>query len=124
MISRHLIEGGVYFMLPIYLLTIIVVALSLWTIFLRLKNRQQKTIPTDKNLVNAILFLGSLGFIWGMLGQIIGFMQIADVIQVHGDIAPSLIAGGIKVSLLTTTYGTILLLFSGIMWFVLKSTSK
>lgn len=111
-------------MLPIYLLTIIVVALSLWTIFLRLKNRQQKTIPTDKNLVNAILFLGSLGFIWGMLGQIIGFMQIADVIQVHGDIAPSLIAGGIKVSLLTTTYGTILLLFSGIMWFVLKSTSK
>lgn len=124
MISRHLIEGGIYYMLPIYLLTIIVVVLSLWTIFLRLKNRQKKTIPTDKNLVNSILFLGSLGFIWGMLGQIIGFMQIADVIQEHGNIAPALIAGGIKVSLLTTTYGTILLLFSGIIWFVLKSTSK
>lgn len=124
MITRHLIEGGIYYMLPIYLLTIIIVALSLWTLFLRRKSSQKSSKPMEKGLINTIIFLGSLGFIWGMLGQIIGFMQIADVIHEYGDIAPSIIAGGIKVSMLTTAYGTILLLISGIIWFTLKSTSK
>jgi biopolymer transport protein ExbB len=52
------------------------------------------------------LFIGiapSLGF----LGTVIGMIQAFDAIQAAGDISPNVVAGGMKVALITTVGGLI-----------------
>ena len=41
------------------------------------------------------------------MGTVIGMIEAFDAIEVAGDISPSLVAGGIKVALLTTVFGLI-----------------
>jgi len=43
----------------------------------------------------------------GFMGTVIGMIQAFDDIQQAGDISPSLVAGGIKMALLTTVFGLI-----------------
>ena len=43
----------------------------------------------------------------GFLGTVIGMVAAFDAIEAAGDISPSLVAGGIKVALLTTVFGLI-----------------
>lgn len=43
----------------------------------------------------------------GFLGTVVGMIQAFDAIEAAGDIAPSLVAGGIKVALITTVFGLI-----------------
>lgn len=43
----------------------------------------------------------------GFLGTVVGMIQAFDAIEVAGDISPGLVAGGIKVALLTTVFGLI-----------------
>lgn len=60
----------------------------------------------EKNLSWISLFIAiapSLGF----LGTVIGMIQAFDNIQLHGDINPSIVAGGMKFALITTVGGLI-----------------
>ena len=41
------------------------------------------------------------------MGTVIGMIGAFDAIEAAGDISPSLVAGGIKVALLTTVFGLI-----------------
>lgn len=43
----------------------------------------------------------------GFLGTVIGMIEAFDAIEIAGDISPSLVAGGIKVALITTVGGLI-----------------
>ncbi|MCB0514757.1 MAG: MotA/TolQ/ExbB proton channel family protein [Chitinophagales bacterium] len=43
----------------------------------------------------------------GFMGTVIGMIEAFDSIQAAGDISPSLVAGGIKVALLTTVFGLV-----------------
>lgn len=43
----------------------------------------------------------------GFMGTVIGMISAFDAIEAAGDISPSLVAGGIKVALLTTVFGLI-----------------
>ena len=43
----------------------------------------------------------------GFLGTVVGMIEAFDAIQEAGDISPSLVAGSIKVALLTTVFGLI-----------------
>ena len=43
----------------------------------------------------------------GFMGTVVGMIQAFDQIQAAGDISPTLVAGGIKVALLTTLFGLI-----------------
>lgn len=60
----------------------------------------------EKGLVWISLFI-SLAPMLGFMGTVIGMIQAFDAIQAAGDISPSLVAGGIKVALLTTVAGLI-----------------
>jgi biopolymer transport protein ExbB len=46
----------------------------------------------------------------GFLGTVIGMVQAFDDIQKAGDISPTVVAGGMKVALLTTLFGIIVAL--------------
>ena len=43
----------------------------------------------------------------GFLGTVIGIIQAFDAIQAAGDISPNVVAGGMKVALITTVAGLI-----------------
>jgi len=60
----------------------------------------------EKGLVWISLFI-SIAPMLGFLGTVIGMVQAFDSIEQAGSISPSLLAGGIKVALLTTVGGLI-----------------
>ncbi len=60
----------------------------------------------EKGLSWISLFI-ALAPMLGFLGTVIGMIQAFDAIQVAGDISPSLVAGGIKVALITTVGGLV-----------------
>ena len=60
----------------------------------------------EKGLVWIALFI-SLAPMLGFMGTVVGMIQAFDAIEAAGDISPSLVAGGIKVALLTTVNGLI-----------------
>ncbi|ACY48605.1 MotA/TolQ/ExbB proton channel family protein [Rhodothermus marinus] len=60
----------------------------------------------ERGLVWLSLFI-SLAPMFGFLGTVVGMVQAFDAIEQAGDISPSLVAGGIKVALLTTVFGLI-----------------
>lgn len=73
-----------------------------------------------KSGLGLILLFGSLAIVTGFLGQAIGLIMAFDAIEAAGDISPSLVAGGLKVSMIAPVYGTILFIFSLIFWGALK----
>jgi biopolymer transport protein ExbB len=60
----------------------------------------------EKGLIWISLFI-ALAPMLGFLGTVIGMIQAFDKIQAAGDISPTVVAGGIKVALLTTVFGLI-----------------
>ena len=46
----------------------------------------------------------------GFLGTVIGMVQAFDTIQQVGDISPTVVAGGMKVALITTIFGIVVAL--------------
>lgn len=60
----------------------------------------------EKGLSWIALFI-ALAPMLGFLGTVIGMIQAFDAIEVAGDISPSLVAGGIKVALITTVGGLV-----------------
>ncbi|NVK26507.1 MAG: MotA/TolQ/ExbB proton channel family protein [Flavobacteriia bacterium] len=60
----------------------------------------------DKGVSWISLFI-ALAPMLGFMGTVIGMISAFDAIEAAGDINPSLVAGGIKVALLTTVFGLI-----------------
>lgn len=86
-----------------------------------LKNAKQGPEATEKAIVSyGSVQMGLLekGLVWislfialapmlGFLGTVVGMIQAFDKIEAVGDISPTVVAGGIKVALLTTVFGLI-----------------
>ena len=92
-----LIEGGPFFMFPILFLLILILVLIVKG-FIN-KNDNTKTI----SLISSI---GWFTLVWGILGQTIGLIGAFDAVQAVGNISLGVMAGGLKVSLLTTLFGS------------------
>ena len=60
----------------------------------------------EKNISWLSLFI-ALAPMLGFMGTVIGMIGAFDAIAAAGDISPSIVAGGIKVALLTTVFGLI-----------------
>lgn len=60
----------------------------------------------ERNVSWISLFI-ALAPMLGFMGTVIGMIDAFDAIEAAGDISPSLVAGGIKVALLTTVFGLI-----------------
>ena len=108
-------QGGVQFMTFIVLSGLGAIIWSLLTLIKFLKLGL-----VSKRHLDAILFLGSLSFFIGLLGQGIGLTAALDVIQTYPNISPAAIAGGIRVSMIAPLTGAILFTLSGIFWFILR----
>ena len=60
----------------------------------------------EKGLSWISLFI-ALAPMLGFMGTVIGMIGAFDAIEIAGDISPSLVAGGIKVALITTVFGLV-----------------
>lgn len=62
--------------------------------------------------------IGLFSLIIGILGQLIGLFNAFSVIEQASSISPSVIYGGIKVSMIPTFYGILIYLLSILLWFL------
>ena len=75
-----------------------------------------------KNFRHQLTYIKSAGLftmITGILGQLIGLLEAFKAIERVGDISPAILAGGLKVSMITTLYGIFIYLLSILIWFLL-----
>ena len=112
-------EGGSLFMS----LILICFLLSLFFIirgFLSLKKNEALSSKMIKLTVDSSL----LGLVIGFLGSVLGLIQAFDSIQSMGNVDPAVFAGGLKVSLLTATFGLFSFIIARVGILILRSLTK
>jgi biopolymer transport protein ExbB/TolQ len=73
-----------------------------------------------ENGINSILFWGAMSVLIGFLGHYHGMYLAMQQISRASEISPAVIAEGYGVSLITVLFGLLILLFSALVWFVLR----
>jgi biopolymer transport protein ExbB len=64
-----------------------------------------KIVPHLESRLSAISVLGTTAPLLGLLGTVMGMIELFDVITLHGTADPKLLAGGISIALITTEAG-------------------
>jgi len=112
-------HGGVI-MGPLLFLLLIIIGLSIWkAIELFFFGRELSRYRLELCL-NAIIFWGGIAAILGYFGHFWGMIRAFDNIALHNEFSPTVMAKGYSVSLIATTFGLIILIFSAIIWFFLR----
>jgi len=110
--------GGPLFMGILTVLFVIILATAVYFAYAIGTGKAEE----KKNCTHRLTYLKSLGLftmIMGILGQLIGLMSAFKAIEEAMDISPSIMAGGLKVSMITTLYGILIYLISILIWFIL-----
>lgn len=70
-----------------------------------------------KSRLEYVRFFGLLALVTGVLGQLIGLYGAFAAIEQAGEVSQALLAGGLKVSSITTIYGFIIFVLTRLVWF-------
>jgi len=113
------IEGGIVFMglLTLVLLTVFILGVRQ---FIIIKNSRESSNQNGIE-IGLIRKVGLFGMVLGIFAQLRGLYQMFDAIQEINNVSPALLAGGLKVSMISTEYGVIIFLISYLIWFGLKA---
>ena len=113
------LEGGVLFM------SLILICL-LMSIFFTVKSILK--IKTDKEVSKKILKhisdSGTLGLALGVMGAFLGLISAFDILEASGAAEPAIIAGGLKVALLSPLFGLLTFSVSKLAILVLRIIQK
>ena len=112
---NRFLEGGALFMS----LILICLLLSIYFMvksFLTLNTNRE----TSKRMLKHIGDSGTLGLALGVLGAFIGLITAFEVIEATGGAAPSIIAGGLKVAILSPIFGLFTFSFAKLSILVLR----
>ncbi len=74
----------------------------------------------SKAWLDAILFWGGFASIAGLLATLVGFTIATQSVEAAGEVNITLMWGGIKVSMLGSLFGVLILAFASLLWFVLQ----
>lgn len=116
--ARLFYMGGPLFMGILTVLLVIILAAGISFLVTITSGRSAR----KDNFTHQLTYIRSLGLftmITGILGQLIGLMMAFQAIEAASDISPAILAGGLKVSMITTLYGILIYLFSILVWFLL-----
>jgi len=111
-------KGGPLFMGILTLLFFIILAIALYNLVIILRG-DFKDINETRNKLKYIKSLGLFAFVTGFLGQLLGLFNAFSAIEQAMEISPPILAGGLKISMITPIYGILILLFSYIFWIIL-----
>lgn len=107
-------EGGSFAMSTIIICFLLMIALSVIA-FINLKKNQEKSLKY-KTLINQIVLIA---LVLGLFNSMLGLIQAFDAIEATGGAAPELVAGGIKITLLSPIFGGFVFIFGRIITFIL-----
>lgn len=102
-------------MIPLLLIIFIMIGLLIVAL-------AQKKDP--KKMSQLIGHFSLFGMIWGFLGSTIGLISAFDAIQAVDNVATPLVAGGLKVALLTTLFGFVTFLIGRVCMIVIALKTK
>ncbi len=112
------IMGGSLFMSILTILLVIIFAVSVYYA-LAIASGKAAEKANFKHQLKYIKSLGLFTAITGILGQLIGLFSAFTAIEAYNDISPAIMAGGLKVSMITTLTGIVIYLISIVIWFLL-----
>lgn len=108
-IANRFMEGGVLFM------SLILICLLLSLFFLLSGFYQaNKNKAFSKKMIGLVSDASLLGLVLGFLGSVIGMVSAFDAIESMSSVSSGMLAGGLKVSFLTTLFGTFTFVISRI----------
>ena len=74
--------------------------------------------------IGDIKAIGIFAIVWGVFGQSIGLFSALQALEASPDVSPSMVYGGIKVSTITTLYGTFIFLVSWLITLILNNWER
>ena len=117
-------QGGPLFMGILTLLFIVMIGLSLVNGFhaYMVKSQDPEQLSQKIRYTRSI---GLLALIIGLLGQLLGLFSAFQAIELGNvQVSPAMLAGGFKVSMITTLYGIIIYATSILIWFGLSAVME
>lgn len=105
--------------LPMAFSLLAVLVLTLWSAGQLVKPGAEPD-PRLKAWVDAVLFWGGFAAISGLLGSLVGIIVMFQRIEAAGEVVPTIVAGGTKVALLSSSIGLMILGVSALAWFPLQ----
>jgi hypothetical protein len=104
---------------PLLLSFLVVAALTAWSAYQLYRPGASPDLRT-KAWLDGILFWGGFALITGVIGTLIGIIIAAQSIERAGAVSPTLVWGGIKVALLSSAIGALILAGAALVWFVFQ----
>jgi len=104
---------------PLLLSFLVVAALTAWSAYQLFRPGASPDLRT-KAWLDGILFWGGFALITGVTGTLIGIIIASQSIEMAGSVSPALVWGGIKVALLSSAIGALILAGAALVWFVLQ----
>ncbi len=96
----------------------LILAIAIVNLILIIK-KDYKDLAETRRRLKYIKSLGLFAFVVGFMGQLIGLYLALGKIEEVGSISPGLMAGGLKISMITPLYGMLILLVSYALWLIL-----
>lgn len=118
-ISNRFREGGPFFM-SLILICLIAAIVFLIIGFINLKKHPEKA----NKMTTLASEVSILGLVIGLLASIIGMIEAFDAIESLDDMTQGVMASGLKVSFLTTLFGSITFIIPRIGIIILKALRK
>ncbi|WP_432411550.1 MotA/TolQ/ExbB proton channel family protein [Rasiella sp. SM2506] len=108
-------DGGPFFMIPLILFIFLLIILCIVAI---------RKVETREKYTKLISHVSLFALVWGFLGSTIGLIQGFDAIQSVDDMSNGMMAGGLKIALLTTLFGLITFLIGRFCMILITLKSK
>ena len=112
------VMGGSLFMSFLTILLVIIVAASVY-FAVNIASGKAKGKANFSHQLKYVKSIGLFTMITGILGQLIGLFMAFTAIEAANDISPAIMAGGLKVSMITSLTGIFIYMISIIIWFLL-----
>ncbi|UII23634.1 MotA/TolQ/ExbB proton channel family protein [Fulvivirga ligni] len=121
--SEFIIQGGTMFMGPLTIFGLVLLAIIARGGLLISKKAPEKSFVQNNAIINQLsIFI----LVFGIFGQLLGLFGAFEAIQVmeSGTVSAALLAGGLKVSMLPTLYGTVIFLLGKVGLIILTAIYK
>ncbi len=118
LINRFM-EGGAFFMSLILICLLISIYFTAKS-FLNIKSN----FEISKKMLKHISDSGTLGLALGVMGAFLGLISAFDVLEATGETQPGIIAGGLKVALLSPLFGLLTFSVSKLSILILRIIQK
>lgn len=115
-------QSGGFFMWPILVAGL--VSLVLAADAGRRLASESRPGPALRTEIDSVLFWGGFAALLGLFGTVGGIGQMARALERAGEASASLVWGGVRVALITTAFGLIVLAVAVLAWFALRTARR